>query len=153
MSKCVGRISSNLAPFSALLSSPGRKDKVEPDIQHTDANPDPGQQNSHNNDVMTTEELSSIQNDEEKTTEVKTSLQSSEKTTVGLNSLLVLFKDPMFRRLMRVHNTIQLVQCFRCPPPPLCTDARDLVQEVYIYLSIYLSIYLYIYLSIYLSKE
>ena len=134
MSKCVGRISSNLAPFSALLSSPGRKDKVEPDIQHTDANPDPGQQNSHNNDVMTTEELSSIQNDEEKTTEVKTSLQSSEKTTVGLNSLLVLFKDPMFRRLMRVHNTIQLVQCFRCPPPPLCTDARDLVQEVYIYL-------------------
>jgi hypothetical protein len=31
---------------------------------------------------------------------------------------------------MRVHNTIQLVECFQCPPPALCTDARDLVQEV-----------------------
>jgi hypothetical protein len=31
---------------------------------------------------------------------------------------------------MTVHNTIQLVECFQCPPPALCTDARDLVQEV-----------------------
>ena len=44
--------------------------------------------------------------------------------------LRTLVEDPLFARLMSVHNTIQLVQCFRCPPPALCTDARDLVQEV-----------------------
>jgi hypothetical protein len=41
-----------------------------------------------------------------------------------------LLSSPVFRRLMTVHNTIQLVECFQCPPPALCTDARDLVQEV-----------------------
>ena len=38
--------------------------------------------------------------------------------------------DPVFQLLLSIHNTIQRVQCFQCPPPALCTDARDLVQEV-----------------------
>ena len=47
------------------------------------------------------------------------------KLTISLTS-----ESPVFQLLVAVHNTIQRVQCFQCPPPALCTDARDLVQEV-----------------------
>ena len=50
---------------------------------------------------------------------------NSRKLTVSLCS-----ESPVFQLLVAVHNTIQRVQCFQCPPPALCTDARDLVQEV-----------------------
>ena len=39
-------------------------------------------------------------------------------------------ENPVFSLLLSVHNTIQRVQCFQSPPTALCTDARDLVQEV-----------------------
>ena len=47
-----------------------------------------------------------------------------------LNPVNVMSGDPVFQLLLSIHNTIQRVQCFQCPPPALCTDARDLVQEV-----------------------
>jgi hypothetical protein len=50
--------------------------------------------------------------------------------TAQLADIQNLLSSAVFRRLMTVHNTIQLVECFQCPPPALCTDARDLVQEV-----------------------
>ena len=46
------------------------------------------------------------------------------------DSLAALIRQPQFRRLLQIHNTIQTVQCFQCPPVPLCSDARNLVQEV-----------------------
>ena len=41
----------------------------------------------------------------------------------------IISDDPVFKLLLSVHNTVQRVQCFQCPPQALCTDARDLVQE------------------------
>merc|ERR1719192_990863 len=62
---------------------------------------------------------------------VTTSLESSSnmQSVAGLTSLATIIDDPVFRLLVSVHNTIQRVQCFQCPPPALCPDARDLVQE------------------------
>jgi len=57
------------------------------------------------------------------------SSSSSLQGVAGLSSLATIIEDPVFRLLVSVHNTIQRVQCFQCPPPALCTDARDLVQE------------------------
>ena len=53
---------------------------------------------------------------------------SSLQGVAGLTSLATIIEDPVFRLLVSVHNTIQRVQCFQCPPPALCSDARDLVQ-------------------------
>ena len=61
------------------------------------------------------------------TTSTSTS-SSSLQGMAGLTSLATIIEDPVFRLLVSVHNTIQRVQCFQCPPPALCTDARDLVQ-------------------------
>ena len=65
---------------------------------------------------------------------VTTSLESSSnlQNVAGLTSLATILEDPVFRLLVSVHNTIQRVQCFQCPPPALCTDARDLVQVIII---------------------
>ena len=65
---------------------------------------------------------------------VTTSLESSSnlQNVAGLTSLATIIDDPVFRLLVSVHNTIQRVQCFQCPPPALCTDARDLVQVIII---------------------
>jgi len=66
---------------------------------------------------------------------VTTSTSSSSTTSskmqgvADLGSLATIIEDPVFRLLVSVHNTIQRVQCFQCPPPALCSDARDLVQE------------------------
>ena len=49
---------------------------------------------------------------------------------VAISALNAMVDDPVFKLLVSVHNTIQRVQCFQCPPPALCSDARDLVQEV-----------------------
>jgi hypothetical protein len=38
--------------------------------------------------------------------------------------------DPKFQRLLKIHNIVQSVQCFQCPPHALCCDTRALVQEV-----------------------
>ena len=51
----------------------------------------------------------------------------------GIREIAVITTEadqPQFRRLLQIHNTIQTVQCFQCPPVPLCSDARNLVQEV-----------------------
>ena len=48
----------------------------------------------------------------------------------AISALNAMVEDPVFKLLVSVHNTIQRVQCFQCPPPALCSDARDLVQEV-----------------------
>jgi len=47
----------------------------------------------------------------------------------AISALNAMVEDPVFKLLVSVHNTIQRVQCFQCPPPALCSDARDLVQE------------------------
>ena len=52
----------------------------------------------------------------------------------AISALNAMVKDPVFKLLVSVHNTIQRVQCFQCPPPALCSDARDLVQEVTIFI-------------------
>ena len=35
-----------------------------------------------------------------------------------------------FRRLLKIHNRIQAVQCFQYPPNALCCDSKELVREV-----------------------
>ena len=35
-----------------------------------------------------------------------------------------------FRRLLKIHNKIQAVQCFQYPPNALCCDSKELVREV-----------------------
>ena len=52
----------------------------------------------------------------------------------AISALNAMVEDPVFKLLVSVHNTIQRVQCFQCPPPALCSDARDLVQEVTIFI-------------------
>jgi len=63
-------------------------------------------------------------------------LSSSSSSSVPANppdatisALNAIVEQPVFKLLVSVHNTIQRVQCFQCPPPALCSDARDLVQE------------------------
>lgn len=41
---------------------------------------------------------------------------------------LILTED--FRRLLKIHNRIQAVQCFQYPPNALCCDSKELVREV-----------------------
>ena len=48
----------------------------------------------------------------------------------AISAVSGLLADGKFRRLLEIHNTIQSVQCFQCPPAPLCCDTKNLVQEV-----------------------
>ena len=41
-----------------------------------------------------------------------------------------LLRQSQFQRLLNIHNTIQSVQCFQCPPVALCSDSRNLVEQV-----------------------
>lgn len=58
-----------------------------------------------------------------------------------LTVVIQLLENAQFKKLLEIHNVIQAVQCFQCPPTPLCCDAKLLVREVIIYaLFIYRSI-------------
>ena len=50
--------------------------------------------------------------------------------TSDLTTVVRLLENSRFQRLLDIHNTIQAVQCFQCPPAPLCCDAKILVREV-----------------------
>ena len=47
-----------------------------------------------------------------------------------LHAIVRLLENGQFKKLLDIHNIIQKVQCFQCPPSPLCCDAKLLVQEV-----------------------
>ncbi|XP_040565434.1 protein PALS1 isoform X2 [Lepeophtheirus salmonis] len=47
----------------------------------------------------------------------------------SLEKLKNLATNSEFKHLLIIHNTIQAVQCFQCPPNALCSDTRTLVQE------------------------
>ena len=47
-----------------------------------------------------------------------------------LQSIIQLLENRQFHKLLDIHNIIQTVQCFQCPPTPLCCDAKVLVREV-----------------------
>ena len=49
------------------------------------------------------------------------------KTLVSAESLI---RMEDFRRLLKIHNKIQAVQCFQYPPNALCCDSKELVREV-----------------------
>ena len=49
------------------------------------------------------------------------------KTLVSAESLI---RMDDFRRLLKIHNKIQAVQCFQYPPNALCCDSKELVREV-----------------------
>jgi len=46
-----------------------------------------------------------------------------------LQSIIQLLENRQFHKLLDIHNIIQTVQCFQCPPTPLCCDAKVLVRE------------------------
>ena len=54
------------------------------------------------------------------------------KTLVSAESLI---RMDDFRRLLKIHNKIQAVQCFQYPPNALCCDSKELVREVRIFLT------------------
>ena len=49
------------------------------------------------------------------------------KSLVSAESLI---RMEDFRRLLKIHNKIQAVQCFQYPPNALCCDSKELVREV-----------------------
>ena len=48
----------------------------------------------------------------------------------SLKTIVKLLENTQFQKLLDIHNIIQSVQCFQCPPAPLCCDAKILVREV-----------------------
>ena len=52
---------------------------------------------------------------------------NANKVLISAESL-ILMED--FRRLLKIHNKIQAVQCFQYPPNALCCDSKELVREV-----------------------
>ena len=48
----------------------------------------------------------------------------------SLSSAESLIRMEDFRRLLKIHNKIQAVQCFQYPPNALCCDSKELVREV-----------------------
>ena len=48
----------------------------------------------------------------------------------SLQTIVKLLENTQFQKLLNIHNIIQSVQCFQCPPAPLCCDAKILVREV-----------------------
>ena len=50
--------------------------------------------------------------------------------TKSLVSAESLIRMEDFRRLLKIHNKIQAVQCFQYPPNALCCDSKELVREV-----------------------
>ena len=52
------------------------------------------------------------------------------KQQLPLQSIIQLLENRQFHKLLDIHNIIQTVQCFQCPPTPLCCDAKVLVREV-----------------------
>ena len=51
----------------------------------------------------------------------------------ALGSAESLINTEEFRRLLKIHNNIQAVQCFQYPPNALCCDSKELVREVRIF--------------------
>ena len=51
----------------------------------------------------------------------------------ALGSAESLINTEEFRRLLKIHNNIQAVQCFQYPPNALCCDSKELVEEVSIF--------------------
>ena len=47
-----------------------------------------------------------------------------------MSSAESLIRTEDFRRLLKIHNKIQAVQCFQYPPNALCCDSKELVREV-----------------------
>ena len=56
--------------------------------------------------------------------------KSGREVSTDLTSVVRLLENSRFQRLLDIHNIIQAVQCFQCPPAPLCCDAKVLVREV-----------------------
>ena len=48
----------------------------------------------------------------------------------SFNTAESLIHTEEFRRLLKIHNKIQAVQCFQYPPNALCCDSKELVREV-----------------------
>ena len=57
--------------------------------------------------------------------------QGLQSTAESLADLPQLIQKGQFQRLLAIHNTIQAVQCFQCPPRALCSNSQDLITEVY----------------------
>ena len=57
-------------------------------------------------------------------------LKSDDNVTGSLQTIVKLLENTQFQKLLDIHNIIQSVQCFQCPPAPLCCDAKILVREV-----------------------
>ena len=55
---------------------------------------------------------------------------TDDKDDKALGSAESLINTEEFRRLLKIHNNIQAVQCFQYPPNALCCDSRELVEEV-----------------------
>ena len=63
--------------------------------------------------------------------QLRTLLKPSSSSADDLSSLATLIgQNREFQKLLNIHNTIQTVQCFQCPPVALCSDSRDLVAQV-----------------------
>ena len=57
-------------------------------------------------------------------------LKADDNVTGSLQTIVKLLENTQFQKLLDIHNIIQSVQCFQCPPAPLCCDAKILVREV-----------------------
>lgn len=61
-------------------------------------------------------------------------LLNNSDSLVALTSLI---SQSHFQQLLNIHNTIQSVQCFQCPPIALCNDSRELAAQVLYYSSVF----------------
>ena len=79
-------------------------------------------------DDLTSRSVISTSDNVHKLTNETTEESKTDGKTLSSTESLVCAED--FRRLLKIHNKIQAVQCFQYPPNALCCDSKELVREV-----------------------
>ncbi|GIX77510.1 MAGUK p55 subfamily member 5, partial [Caerostris extrusa] len=116
-------------------------------LQALEANPPQLPKRGVENTAFELEEESSIQLEEMKTTpeltktfgasellqnlyRLSSSLQGNGHKDSDLMLVESLIQNADFQNILAIHNKIQEVCCFKCPPTPVSTEAQDITQEV-----------------------
>ena len=61
---------------------------------------------------------------------LSSSLQGNGHKDSDLMLVESLIRNADFQKILIIHNKVQEVCCFKCPPTPVTTEAQDITQEV-----------------------
>lgn len=61
---------------------------------------------------------------------LSSSLQGNGHKDSDLMLIEGLIRNADFQNILTIHNKVQEVCCFKCPPSPITSDAQDMTQEV-----------------------